>query len=513
MVDNRRHLVIFLVLCFIVRCESWGSWLSSSSSETPSGPSGSHTVRDSIAEFSMEGFNDRKGTKLVENAKEKMVRSNWCWQNAYKNVFAGCSEILADEEKRSRLAWHLSDCFQRDSGRPHFPHCDAKSSMPNCLRALDDLAHKVYLEFYLETNTICHQLQAHAFKHETERLITDLKDSAHYVEDKLDNLYDKSENILQGYNKIHNSLESFDVCTQQMAENVVNVADRTGVLLKHSESMNEQYKEIADSQLQLQEVQEEMKMRLKDGIEVLNESYNNLGNEIGKLRDESIEIQKEIMKVGDTVSQEMQSLHSKAEDIVDLAGISLDKQQHLLEGQSKALHDLNSLSDFQSKALDESRKTFQQLAEFGLRHHEELLLRQQQIEGIHDRLMKNTKSILSAQESFELKQASVFAALDKIFALQNAMFLESRMIKAFFIYCASIVVIYMLTSTKQTYNTRPRLYVGLCAVFLVEIGIARFTSCSVEQQAWIIGMVRSAVMIAASVQLLTPFSLTEIMQC
>ena len=54
----------------------------------------------------------------------------------------------------------------------------------------------------------------------------------------------------------------------------------------------------------------------------------------------------------------------------------------------------------------------------------------------------------------------MFVALDKIFALQNAMLLESRMIKTFFIYAISIFVIFMLTSTKQTYNVRPLLYIG-----------------------------------------------------
>jgi len=54
----------------------------------------------------------------------------------------------------------------------------------------------------------------------------------------------------------------------------------------------------------------------------------------------------------------------------------------------------------------------------------------------------------------------MFVALDKIFALQNAMLIESRVIKAFFIYAISIFVIFMLTSTKQTYNVRPLLYIG-----------------------------------------------------
>ncbi|KAF7816313.1 protein GAMETE EXPRESSED 1-like [Senna tora] len=198
----------------------------------------------------------------------------------------------------------------------------------------------------------------------------------------------------------------------------------------------------------------------------------------------------------------MQNLQSKAEDIGNLAGISLDKQQELLDGQSTALEGLNSLSEFYSKAQEESRKALQHFAEFGHRQQEELLQKQEQMKGLHDRLMDNSKSILAAQESFESKQASMFAALDKLFALHNAILLESRMMKAFFIYSLSIIVIYMLTSTKQTYNVRPWLYIGLCATLLMEVIILRFTNDNIERQTWLISMVRSLFMLAASVQFL-----------
>lgn len=113
-----------------------------------------------MAEFSMEPLKtSSKGAELVKNARRKADAPNSCWQNAYRELFAGCSEILAIEEKRSRLAWHLSDCFQKDSGRDAFPYCDFKVSMVNCLKQLDMDSHKIYLEFYLETNSICHQLQ------------------------------------------------------------------------------------------------------------------------------------------------------------------------------------------------------------------------------------------------------------------------------------------------------------------------------------------------------------------
>ncbi|XP_019444829.1 PREDICTED: protein GAMETE EXPRESSED 1-like [Lupinus angustifolius] len=497
------HILFFMLLSFSLRSESWG-WFSSSK-ETHSSDSSSpnkNNFRGSAAEFSIEGFNDGRGMKLIENAKKKLVASNSCWQNAYQHLFSGCSEILADNAKRSRLAWHLSDCFQRDSGRPPFAHCDPKSSMATCLTTLDDLAHKVYLEFYLETNSICHQLQAYAFKHETQRLVTELKRSAQYVEDKLDSMDEKSEQLLQNSKQIHDSLTSIDIHTQQVAQTAQNVENHVHIVLRHSESVHEQTKKIAVSQSQLEEGQGVMKKNLEDGMAMLKDSYNYLGQEIDKLKDEAIEIEKEVTKVGDAMSIKMTSLHDKAEDIGNMAGISLDKQQQVLDGQFMALKGLNSLSEIQSKAIEESSKTLQHFTEYGHRQHEELLQKQTQIQGLHDHLMESSKSILAAQESFESKQANMFDALDKLFALHNAMLLESRMMKAFFIYSILIFVIHMLTSTKQTYNVRPWLYIGLCATLFIEVAIIRFTNDNIEQQTWIINKLRLLYMVAAAVQLL-----------
>ncbi|KAD6454857.1 hypothetical protein E3N88_09563 [Mikania micrantha] len=88
------------------------------------------TFDDLVVEFSMESSNRKIGMILVEKAKRKAaLSSNSCWQKAYQNLFAASSEILAGEEQRSRLAWHLSDCFQKDTSRPQFPYCDVKYPM------------------------------------------------------------------------------------------------------------------------------------------------------------------------------------------------------------------------------------------------------------------------------------------------------------------------------------------------------------------------------------------------
>lgn len=76
-------------------------------------------------------------------------------------------------------------------------------------------------------------------------------------------------------------------------------------------------------------------------------------------------------------------------------------------------------------------------------------------------------SYTCTQEEFRAKQANIFAALDKLYILHNAILAESRFIKAFFFYCCIVFLVYMLTSAKQTFSIRGHLYFG--TVFTIEI--------------------------------------------
>ncbi|KAJ0100617.1 hypothetical protein Patl1_21191 [Pistacia atlantica] len=501
------HLLLLLILFFVPpKCQSWGWFSSGTSAEKTQADDFPSRMKDNsngfVAEFSVKGLHNEKGNQLVEEAKGKLVGSNTCWKNAYRHLFAGCSVIIAAEEKRSRFAWHLSDCFQKDSGRPPFPFCDPKSAMINCLKKLDDKEHKTYLAFLLETNSICYQLQAHAFQHETERLVNDLRRSAEHTENKLEIIEDKSDTLLQSSSKIYDSLNSIDLRVQSVAQSAKGVQDHMDVLSRHSEAVYHQSMKIASSQAELQEGQVRMKEKFDEGMTLLHDAYSNLGEEVGNLKDEAIEIQKEIGKVGDAMFSRMENLQKKADDIGSMAGVSIDKQQQLLQGQSTALDGLQFLTKFQSDALEESRKRLQELAEYGHKQQEELLKRQAQLQEVHDHLVENSKSILAAQEAFESKQASMFISLDKLSALQKTMLLESRVIKAFFIYSMSIFIIYMFTSTKQTYTIRHRLYMGLCLTFLIEVSIVRFTTNEIDQQTWMITSVRSLFLIISALQLL-----------
>ncbi|KAI9176730.1 hypothetical protein LWI28_006467 [Acer negundo] len=504
---NNLLFLLLILVCFSDSCMSW-SWNPFAAGKAEEPPDDVWSVTgsggDVDAQFSLEAFDNQKGIQLVEKAKQKMMLgSNSCWHTAYRQIFDACSEIISDDnEKRKRFAWDLSNCFQQNSARAPFPVCHTSTPMKKCLAKLNDNDYRVYLEFFLETNSICYQLQAAGFRRQTERLVNDLKRSANFAEDKLKDLDKKSDKLLQRSDGILSTLTVIDEQTQQVVESSKKVSDHISVVREHSEEIFNQSVQIAATQSELQNEQEKMKNKIEEGIATLHDSYNNLGQKMDNLKTETVEVEKKINEVGNAMSDKMSNLQSKANEIGDIAGVSLDKQKQLMDGQSKALEGLQSLTEFQSQAFTESRDTLKELAEFGHKQQEALIKRQEQLEEAHQRLVANSKTILAAQEAFEEKQASMFVALDKLFALHNALLFESRMIKAFFVYSISTFIVYVLTSTKQTYTVRPKLYLGLCAAFMLEFAIPRMLSNNIEQQLWIINFVRLLFLLLTSAQLL-----------
>lgn len=182
--------------------------------------------------------------------------------------------------------------------------------------------------------------------------------SAHFAENKLEKIEERAESLVQSSSQIHDSLTSIDLRTQQVAQASKNLGDQIHDVLKHSEAIYEQSKGIAESQSNLQDGQDDMKAKMEAGMELLHKSYESLGDRIEMLRKETIEIEREISEVGDSMALKMQKLQSRADDIGNVAGMSLDKQKQLLDGQSEALEGLNFLTKFQSQALEESRYHF-----------------------------------------------------------------------------------------------------------------------------------------------------------
>jgi len=153
-------LFLFIFLRVPPRGQSWPftDWFSS---KPPSDHNllGQEDSKHLVAEYKVDPLDDPKAVRLIENARRKIEGMNPCWSRAYQELFSSCSQITAVDEKRYRLAWHLSNCFQQDTGRDPFPYCSEKDAMVDCLSKLNNDDRNTILEFYLEANSICHQLQ------------------------------------------------------------------------------------------------------------------------------------------------------------------------------------------------------------------------------------------------------------------------------------------------------------------------------------------------------------------
>ncbi|KAF5194856.1 Gamete expressed 1-like [Thalictrum thalictroides] len=141
----------------------------------------------------------------------------------------------------------------------------------------------------------------------------------------------------------------------------------------------------------------------------------------GSLFEGTLLAEKEINEVSNTMSLKMQNLQNKGDDIGNVAGLSLDRQKLLLDGQSTALEGLDFLTKFQSQAQEESRSALQNLVEFGQQQQEELLQRHEQLQHAHDHLVESSRHILEAQDCD-------FVSLTK----QNIVFISFLIVTSFF---------------------------------------------------------------------------------
>jgi hypothetical protein len=127
-----RNVLLILAFLWIFplrsSCSSWNIFSSSTSSERAP----MVELDGVVADFTVDSANDPRGVKLLENVQNRVTGSKNCWHEAYRMLFASCSDIMVDKEKQSQLAWHLSSCFQEDSGRPSLPSCSEASKMVQC---------------------------------------------------------------------------------------------------------------------------------------------------------------------------------------------------------------------------------------------------------------------------------------------------------------------------------------------------------------------------------------------
>uniref|UniRef100_J3MTD7 Uncharacterized protein n=1 Tax=Oryza brachyantha TaxID=4533 RepID=J3MTD7_ORYBR len=202
--------------------------------------------------------------------------------------------------------------------------------MAPCRERLSDSQSKVFLAFFLETNTLCHQLQAEAFKRSTERLVNELSRSARSAHEKLETIEERSGQLIRESDHLRRSLSSIRSQTEHLSVASDDVRARIGDVLESSLAIVERSEAIASAQAELRDGQAAMRDKVAAGTAQVEASYRIIGEEMGRLKE-------------------------AADDVGRVVGRSLENQRKLLDGQAKAMEGLDDLYSFQAQALQESR--------------------------------------------------------------------------------------------------------------------------------------------------------------
>ena len=112
---------------------------------------------------------------------------------------------------------------------------------------------------------------------------------------------------------------------------------------------------VIGTQSNLQEQQLDMRKTFETSMADLQKSYGRLGEYMWFLQTLTSETQKQISEVGGTLSSQLENLQTKADDIGNVVTLSLGQQKQLLDGQSLALQGLDTLTQTQAEAFEQSR--------------------------------------------------------------------------------------------------------------------------------------------------------------
>ncbi|KAL3693233.1 hypothetical protein R1sor_006884 [Riccia sorocarpa] len=387
------------------------------------------------------GSQNSRGKQFVERSTS-LTSEHSCWQVAYSGMFKSCKDILKDEDRKSRLALRLTDCFLKTSGRCGIKKCSDTVPVNTCVKALDDHTHAIFLAFFIDAASMCHYLQSQEFKLETEKLVNELKQSAHTVENKLGNMNEQLD-------KQHSAV------------------------IEHSES-------ILESQRRLQHEHAELQLSIEQGMQHLQEAADEARRQLDFVGRIQKDIAHKQQLLADSLASELADLQEKSShlgssmsnlhhSLGELTEKSLAGQAQLLEGQEEAMAGLTELQRSQVEAIEESRASMQDLAAEAFSHQQEFRKWQSELDEMHLRLANGSTAMLKAQESFIMKQAAVFTMLEKLFGLHNDILLESRAFKTAFVYFLGGIFVFFSTTTRHTQNARLVLLFGLLLALGFEV--------------------------------------------
>lgn len=188
----------------------------------------------------------------------KARQDNPCWREAFGALDKSCDDLKLEDKQR--LALSLTNCHLEDASRP-CKGCNVKEDVHLCLaRIREDTVFSTYTSFFITVDQICFFLQQATWQQTTETLVRDLDTMAKQSLNVQDQLFQKSNAI------INQSLYSHSILEQSS-----RVATET------SDSIHGLHRHIADMRKELQEHAEQSgehhvaaKLKAEDLMEVID---------------------------------------------------------------------------------------------------------------------------------------------------------------------------------------------------------------------------------------------------
>lgn len=406
-------------------------------------------------------------TFLMKQAHSKALSSPEasCWQKAYRKLLSSCSLILQDEEKKCRLAFEFTDCFLRMTGWPPPPPCPDNGLVRFCTEKFDQHTHEIYLAFFVETAAMCHHLQSEAFRKETSDVVNDLKQTGHWVLDKVKEVEGLSQDIL------NDALEQ----SKRLEEKLTGVQTLSQTLLTQNQHFDTQLKSTLGTVQAVYDISDHIKTRQKELQELHHDMNQAIHTGVQDLEKAALQTHQQLHGISEGNKQLSQQQ-------VQLASSLADNIQRL---KDSALQSLDELKDSQTSAMEETRESLKGLHDGAQKAQASFETWRTEMDDTNELLLKGSHAMLNAQEAFVEKQGSILSTLDRMFSLYDNILYESRALKLVLFYGTSLVFVHVLTCAKQTNNARAHLYSGLCMSMAMELYLMKAYGSVLQNQQWI----------------------------
>ncbi|EFC50647.1 predicted protein [Naegleria gruberi] len=441
--------------------------------------------------FNIQDFHDQqdKGKTLLVKYQAKSDWSN-CWKVAVDSMTRSCKEIKTREEIRSKLAIQLTNCHLAKSGLKTF-ECTEMMTVEECTKDMisSPIAFNAYTEFSTHVDQICFYIKSESFQEESERLVEQLVNETENSLREIENLKEQSMNIKETLSfseeiqtRILQEQNKFDKALSLMKKLELEFYESLKKEFSHIHSMS---KSLYEESKLISDEQSMMRQEVLNGFNHIDKSNQQLVTSL----EQSISHSTKIRKDQEHTLNILNSFQEKQSIISDNTVRSMKNQKKLLKGQQLLQNLQNSIAQITSSKLGIIEKYTTEIGsniEISMKNQEILMEKQKEYEIFIDKLkseqvnlfktaQKTLVEILSnSQETVQNINAQhehVREILDGIIGISHnytTLIGEFMDFKSFLFYFFSVIMSFLLTSTKCTSKARVYLLLLITVNYIIE---------------------------------------------